>query len=54
MFINDTDLFTRFVDTFFFLFLFIDGSFLITDAEKNLVLQILLYFQGKKRGGCFY
>lgn len=39
---------------FFFLFLFIDGSFLITDAEKNLVLQILLYFQGKKRGGCFY
>lgn len=54
MFINDTDLFTRFVDTF--LFLFIDGKlpykWCREDEKQNkkpkkLVLQILLYFQEK-------
>lgn len=48
MFINDTDLFTRFVDTFFVLHRW-EAS--LSLMQRKLVVQILLYFQEKKRGG---
>lgn len=39
---------------YFFLFLFIGGKLPYNWCREKLVLQILLYFQEKKGGGCFY
>lgn len=49
MFINDTDLFTRFVDTFFLFF--IDGRLPYKLMQRKISRSNTAVFSGKKGGG---
>lgn len=51
MFINDTDLFTRFVDTFFLFF--IDGRLPYKLMQRKISRSNTAVFSGKKKGGVF-